>query len=115
MRTIVDRTMKHIVQSLLRRLDLRVTRASTFERLLTETATSQRKVGELQADLDAVMEFQQASRDQSGNENVDRVLERIPAAGITIAPKQFAEICAAYSAIRTSGGRGRVSAQLLSR
>jgi hypothetical protein len=107
--------MKHILQSLLRRLDLRVTRASTYERLVTETTASHRKVGELQADLDAVMEFHQAGRAQSGNENVDRVLEQISAAGITIAPKEFAEICAEYSAIRTSAGRSRVSAQLLSR
>ena len=91
-----------------------MTRASTFERLRNETAALGRKVAELQADLDGVVDSQQGIHAEIGNENIDRILERISAAGTTIPPNEFAEICTDYSAVRTSGGRGRVSVQLLS-
>jgi hypothetical protein len=87
--------MKRIIQSLLRRLDLHVSRASKFEQLLA----LEHKFAALFGDR--------------GTESLDSIVARIPVGGEALTPQGFTGLCAAYSALSSSDARQQVSEHCL--
>lgn len=106
--------MKRIVHSFMRRLDLRLSRASSFERVLAEATASERRAAELESELSAILKFEDAPRTSTQPEESDAgMLERIPIDGSAMTLRQFLDACAAYSALHTTRARERISAKLL--
>jgi hypothetical protein len=106
--------MKRIMQSLLRRLDIRVSRASSIDRLLAHIATSEQKAAELERKLAALFVATDIEPVVgTAPEPIDDVIAKIPVRGTVLTAPVFADICAAYSALRSSGARQRISEQVL--
>jgi hypothetical protein len=105
--------MKRIVQSLLRRLDLRIARASSVEQLLARAAASERRAAELENKLALLGSRDATPVAADGPEAIDHIVAKMQTDGTSMLPQALAAVCADYSALATVGARQRVSERLL--